>query len=154
MTEEWIFEEVDKDKEGQRMVALGLISSDALKKTGVRRVVSSQGRKIDPSKERIVLSGAKVFCGVGVSLEQPFALPDPEVRIGLRGYLDASSAYLCECPGCKSQKEIRGHTTDTPDGGQEYWVLITRTTIDPQYANSPYLGWPLLTAEKVSVEPL
>jgi hypothetical protein len=154
MSEEWILEEVDKDEEGQRMVALGLIDSDTLKKTGARRVVSSQGKKIDPNKERIILNGAAVFCGVGASLDQPFALPDPEVRLSLRGHLDASSVYVCECPSCKSKKEIRGHTTDSPDGGQEYWILITRTTIDPQYANSPYLGWPLLIADKVSVEPL
>ena len=146
---EWIFEEINTDKDGQCLIKL--VGSDILRLTGALCIVSLSGKKIDPKKEHIILSNPKIECGMCQNL---FPLPDYEIKLGLRGFFKSPSAYICRCPYCESSIEVTGHTIESPDKDRENWILSIHNTIPSQYVGSPFLGWPRLTVDKVSVESL
>ena len=149
-SQDWIFEEVDNKKEGQRMIGLGLINQDVLKQMfsrGASKIASQAGNKIDPKTEQLVLNGASIGCGVCGALDN-YPLPNP-LKLHANGYFNAPSAHQSNCPSCGSVNEIRGHTTDS-EQGQEYWVLTTLVSYPDKFRGSPYLGWPILLVDSVS----
>lgn len=150
---EWIFEEVDNKIEGQRMIKLELLNQETLNQMfsrGASRIVSKKNKKINPETEQLVLVGAKIGCGVCGSLED-YPLPNP-LKLCMQGYFDVPSVHVSNCPTCGSINEIRGHTTKSNDRGQEYWILTRLSSYPEKYKGSPYLGWPILSVDEVSVE--
>lgn len=148
----WILKDVDREKESQRLIDLGLFKSETMNVTGIYKLISEDGGSIDPKKELVVLKGVKVKCGI-CRHEKPFDLEEKEVRLLLKEN-QKSNVYDFECPECKSKKQLQMHTTDTVGIGEEYWITVETTSEAVEYKGNPDLGWSSMTVEMVEVEPI
>ncbi len=148
----WMLKEVDREKESQRLIDLGLLKSETMNVTGIYKLISEGAGSIDPKTELVVLKGVKVKCGI-CRHEKPFSLEENEVRLLLKENLK-SNVYDFECPECNSKKQLQMHTTDTVGIGEEYWITVETTSEAVEYKDNPDLGWSFITIESVEVEPI
>jgi len=148
----WVLKDVDREKESQRLIDLGLFKSETMNVTGIYKLVPENGGNIDPRKELVVLKGVNVKCGI-CRHEKPFSLEENEVRLLLKENLK-SNVFDFECPECKSKKQLQLHTTDTINIGEEYWITVETTSEAIEYKNNPDLGWSSITVDMIEVEPI
>lgn len=55
----WMLRDVDREKECQRLMNLGLLHSETMNVTGIYKLVSDDMGNIDPRKEHVVLKGVE-----------------------------------------------------------------------------------------------
>lgn len=149
--DEWVLEHVSPQEEAKRLVELDLVEKAKIKRMyhrGIRRVLSPSGKKIDPAVDELVMVSAKIGCGACL---MDFPLPDP-FKLSVRGSGDEASCQTFTCPGCGSENEICGYLTESPEKGQECWIITDLIFIPLRFRESPYLGWPDPDVKKISVE--
>lgn len=148
----WMIKDVDRDRECQRLMDLGLLNKETMNVTNIYKLVSDDMGNIDPRKEHVVLKGVEFKCGI-CRYNKSFSLEDNEVRLLLREN-NKSNVFDFECPECKSMKQLQLHTTDTVGIGEEYWITVETISEAMEYKNNPDLGWSSMTVKEVIIEPI
>lgn len=148
----WMLKDVDRDKECQRLIDLGLLNNETINVTGIYKLISDDLGSIDPRKEHVVLKGVEVKCGI-CRHDNSFRLEENEIRLLLREN-NKSNVFNFDCPNCKSMKQLQLHTTETVELGKEYWITVETISEALEYKGNPDLGWSSMSVEMVAVEPI